>query len=98
MIIEKVPCVYMMASKKDGVLYIGVTSDLKKRVYEHKNGFYKGFTFKYHVHTLVWYEVHSTMENAIFREKKMKKWKRELKITLIQKENPDWLDLYNSLF
>lgn len=95
---EKNPCVYMIASKKEGVIYIGVTSDLIKRIYQHRNNILKGFSSQYHVHKLVWYEIHSTMENAITREKKMKKWKRELKIKLIEKENSNWSDLYETLF
>ena len=98
MYFEKNPCVYMVASKKDGVIYIGVTSNLIKRIYEHKNNILKGFTSQYHVHKLVWYEIHSTMESAITREKKMKKWQRELKVKLIEKENPNWNDLYETLF
>ena len=94
---EKNPCVYIMASKKDGVLYIGVTSDLIKRVYQHKNNILKGFTSKFLVHKLVWYELHETMECAITREKKLKKWQRDLKTNLIEKQNPDWNDLYCGL-
>ena len=93
----KQPCVYMLANKKQGVLYIGVTSDLIKRVWQHKNDITKGFTQKYYVHNLVWYEVHQDMESAISREKKMKKWLREWKVRLIEKENPNWLDLYSDL-
>ncbi len=93
----KQPCVYMLASKKGGVLYIGVTSNLVKRIWEHKNNSMKGFTQKYNVHNLVWFEPHETMESAISREKKLKRWLRDWKITLIEKENPDWLDLYSSI-
>ena len=90
----KLPCVYILASKKDGVLYIGVTSDLVKRSWEHKNNIVEGFTEKYNVHRLVWYETHETMFTAIQREKQLKKWNRDWKIKLIEKENPEWCDLY----
>ncbi len=89
--------VYIMASKKNGTLYIGVTSNLLKRVYEHKNDLVAGFTKKYQVHRLVYYEVHTDIHQAITREKQMKKWKRQWKIELIEKTNSDWMDLYNSL-
>ena len=86
--------VYMMASKRNGTLYIGVTSDLKKRVYEHKNDLIEGFTKKYQVHNLVWFEEHGNAENAITKEKQMKERKREWKINKIVEINPDWDDLY----
>ncbi len=91
------PCVYILASKKNGTLYIGVTSDLIKRVWEHKNNFVEGFTKRCSVHTLVWYEVHETMESAIAREKALKFWKRAWKIELIEAANPDWLDRFGEL-
>jgi putative endonuclease len=78
-------------------LYIGVTSDIVKRVWEHKNDAVEGFTKRYGVHTLVWYEAHETMESAITREKTIKGWKRKWKLELIEKENPQWIDLYDSL-
>jgi putative endonuclease len=84
-----------MASGKNGTLYIGVTSDLVKRVWEHKNDLADGFTKRYAVHQLVWYEVHETMESAIAREKAMKEWKRLWKLDLIEKTNPEWTDLYS---
>jgi putative endonuclease len=87
----------MMASQKNGTLYIGVTSDLIRRVWQHKNNIHDGFTKKYRVHNLVWYEVHRDVKEAIRREKQMKKWRRQWKINLIEKENPDWGDLYESL-
>ena len=87
----------MMASKKNGTLYIGVTSDLKKRVYEHKNDLIEGFTKKYQVHNLVWFEKHGNAEAAITKEKQMKEWKREWKINRIIESNPDWNDLYTSI-
>jgi putative endonuclease len=89
--------VYLLASKRDGTLYIGVTSDLVKRVYEHKNNLVDGFTKKYHVHKLVYYEVTDDINGAIIREKQIKKWKRAWKIELIEKNNPDWRDLYFEL-
>lgn len=88
------PCVYILASKRNGTLYIGVTSDLVKRVWEHKSNLVEGFTKKYKVHDLVWYEMHDTMETAINREKQLKEWKRQWKIALIEKANPYWNDLY----
>jgi putative endonuclease len=91
------PCVYILASKKNGTLYVGVTSDLVKRVWEHKNDFVEGFTKKYGVHTLVWYEVHVTMGSAITREKALKYWKRAWKLRLIETDNPGWIDLYEKL-
>ena len=91
------PCVYILASARNGTLYIGVTSDLVKRVWQHKNDFVEGFTKQYGVHTLVWYEVHETMESAIAREKALKNWHRAWKIRLIEESNPEWLDLYEKL-
>ena len=90
----KQPCVYMMASKKGGVVYIGVTSDLIKRVYQHKSGEIDGFTADYFVKRLVWFELHETMESAISREKQLKNWHRPWKIGLIEQSNPQWRDLY----
>jgi len=90
-------CVYMLCSKQNGTLYIGVTSDLIRRVYEHRNDLADGFTKKYSVHRLVWYEVHGSAETAILREKQIKKWNRLWKLDLIQQENPDWKDLYDEL-
>ena len=89
--------VYILASKKNGTLYIGVTSNLVKRVYEHKNNLVEGFTKKYHVHTLVYYEVFEDIEEAIKWEKRLKKWNRKWKIELIEKKNPNWDDLYESI-
>ena len=76
---------------------MGVTSDLIKRVWEHKNGLAEGFTKRYRVHELVWYEVHETMESAIHREKMIKEWKRRWKLELIEKKNPNWADLYKEI-
>ncbi|MEJ2452031.1 MAG: GIY-YIG nuclease family protein [Gammaproteobacteria bacterium] len=94
----KQPCVYMMASKRNGTLYVGVTSNLVKRVWEHKNHLVEGFTRKYGVTTLVWFEAHETMESAIQREKAIKNWNRAWKINLIVRMNPQWRDLYTDLF
>ena len=88
------PAVYILASKKGGTLYIGVTSDLVKRIYEHKNDFIDGFSKEYHVHMLVYFELHESMEEAIKKEKQLKKWNRQWKIELIEKENSEWKDLY----
>jgi putative endonuclease len=86
--------VYMMASKRRGTLYIGVTSNLAGRTGEHKEDLREGFTKKYGVHLLVWFEEYSDIRDAISREKRMKKWRREWKIELIEKTNPNWLDLF----
>ncbi|HEV2424354.1 MAG TPA: GIY-YIG nuclease family protein [Terriglobia bacterium] len=90
----KQPCVYILANDRNGTLYTGVTSDLAKRIWEHKNGSMEGFTKKYDVHTLVWYEQHETMESAINREKAIKEWQRAWKLRLIEESNPEWRDLY----
>ncbi len=86
--------VYILASQKNGTLYIGVTNDLVKRAYEHKNNFVDGFTKKYKVHALVHYEQFTDVYDAIVREKQLKKWRRAWKLGLIEKHNPDWNDLY----
>ena len=93
----KQPAVYILASKRNGTLYIGVTSDLVKRVWQHKNDVVEGFTKKYGVHTLVYYELHASMNEAITREKQLKKWNRAWKIALIEKQNPEWDDLWPSI-
>ena len=95
---ERQPCVYIIASKKNGTLYTGVTSNLVRRVWEHKQHMLKGFTSKYNVSALVWYEVHEIMESAISREKVIKNWKREWKIKTIENMNPQWKELYYDLF
>ena len=97
MAIEKRPCVYLLASQRNGTLYAGVTSDLIKRVWEHKSDLVDGFTKKYGVHTLVWFEMHESMDSAITREKSIKGWKRRWKLELIEASNPDWQDLYERL-
>jgi len=93
----KQPCVYMLAGKRNGTLYIGVTSDLIKRVYLHRMELVEGFSKRYGIHDLVWYEVHETMESAIQREKQLKNWSRQAKITLLERTNPDWHDLWMDL-
>ena len=90
----KAPAVYILASQRNGTLYIGVTSDLIKRIWQHREGVVEGFTEQYEVKTLVWYEQHETMESAISREKQLKKWNRDWKLRLIEKQNPQWLDLW----
>jgi putative endonuclease len=89
--------VYILASRKNGTLYIGVTSDLAKRIYEHKEKLIDGFTKEYNVHVLVYYEQHNEIEEAILREKQMKKWNRQWKIRLIEENNPEWKDLYEEI-
>src|SRR5258706_10639895 len=93
----KRPCVYLLASGKNGTLYVGVTSNLVKRVWKHKEKLVDGFTKAYAVDRLVWYELHETMESAIAREKAIKEWKRLWKLQLIESTNPDWADLYDQI-
>src|SRR5437870_4721220 len=95
---EKIPCVYIVASKRNGTLYTGVTSDLPGRIWQHRNGALDGFSKKYGCKMLVWYEVHNSMEAAITREKQIKEWHRQWKLRLIEESNPNWDDLYDSLF
>ena len=90
----KQPCVYILASRRNGTLYTGMTSDLVQRVWQHKNNVVEGFTKKYGVHLLVWFEVHATMESAIEREKTIKGWRRCWKLELIELINPQRQDLY----
>lgn len=87
--------VYMISNKKDGILYIGFSGNLIKRVYEHKNKIISGFSTKYNLDKLVYYEIYEDPENAIKREKRLKKYRREDKIKLVEKLNPEWTDLYN---
>ncbi len=89
--------VYILASKKHGTLYIGVTNDLIKRVFEHKNNLVEGFTKKYGVHQLVYFEQTGDINSAITREKQLKKWRRQWKIELIEEKNPEWKDLFLGL-
>jgi putative endonuclease len=94
---NKQPCVYMLSSQRNGTLYIGVTSDLIKRVYQHRMGMVDSFTKRYGIHDLVWYEIHEMMESAILREKQLKKWSRIAKIRLIEQQNSNWQDLWLEL-
>ena len=93
----KLSYVYIMANRRNGTLYIGVTSDLIRRVYEHKNCLIEGFTKKYSIHNLVYYEIFEDVNEAIICEKKLKTWERDWKIALIEKSNPGWEDLYKEL-
>ena len=94
---ERIPCVYILASRRNGTLYIGVTSNLVERIWQHKEGLVEGFTRKYRVHDLVYYEVHEAMDGAIAREKQLKKWDRAWKLRMIEQFNPSWKDLYADL-
>ncbi len=89
--------VYIITNKRNGTLYTGVTSNLKKRIYEHKEGLAEGFSKTYHLKCLVWYEVHDDINEAILREKRIKKWERIWKLRMIEEMNPEWNDLYNTL-
>lgn len=91
---NKSSCTYILANRKNGTLYVGVTSNLAKRIFEHKNNLADGFTKKYQVHNLIHYESFNKIEDAIRREKQLKNWKRVWKIDLIEKTNPEWEDLY----
>ncbi|HKI65300.1 MAG TPA: GIY-YIG nuclease family protein [Burkholderiales bacterium] len=91
---ERQPCVYILASRRNGTLYTGVTSDLIKRIWQHKNDLAEGFTRKHRIHILVWFERHQEMESAIRREKAIKEWNRAWKLRLIEEANPEWRDLY----
>ena len=93
----KQPCVYMLASRRNGTLYVGVTSSIAKRAWEHRNHLIEGFTKRHHVTHLVWYELHRSMEEAIRREKAIKEWKRQWKLQVIEQDNPTWRDLYHDL-
>jgi len=94
---DKQPAVYILASGYNGTLYIGVTSNLIQRIWQHKNDLVEGFTGKYGVHSLVYFELHGDMQTAIQREKQLKKWNRQWKIALIEKVNPMWRDLWEGL-
>jgi putative endonuclease len=89
---------YILASKRNGTLYVGVTNNLSRRVWEHRNKLVEGFTSEYGVDRLVWFEEHQYIDKAIQREKNIKKWPRQWKIDLIEQSNPDWDDLYNPLY
>ena len=95
---EKLPCVYIIANKKNGTLYAGVTTQLKQRMWQHKNKVVDGFSTRYRLNLLVYYELHDSIENAILREKQLKKWNRKWKLKLIHEFNPLWRDLYLDLF
>ena len=95
---EKQYFVYILSSKKYGTIYTGVTSNLAQRIYQHKESLFEGFTKRYNVHRLVYYEVHSNISEAITREKHIKNWNRQWKINLIEQDNPQWLDLSFGLF
>jgi putative endonuclease len=94
---KKQPCVYILSSQRNGTLYIGVTSNLVKRGWEHRHGVVEGFTKKYGVHHLVYDEIHGDMMSAITREKQLKKWNRVWKLRLIEEYNPTWRDLWEEL-
>ena len=93
----KSPCVYIMANRKDGTLYVGVTSDLARRAFEHRTGVHEGFSRRYGCRLLVWYERYERMDEAIAREKQIKGGSREKKLALVEAMNPDWADLYETL-
>jgi putative endonuclease len=91
------PCVYIVTNQRNGTLYIGVTSNLKQRIWQHKEGFVEGFAKQHGLNCLVWYELHDNMENAITREKQLKEWRRAWKIRIIEEMNPYWNDLYDAI-
>jgi len=93
----KAPAVYILASKRRGTLYIGVTSNLVQRIWQHREALVEGFTQRYGIKTLVWFEQHATMESAIGRERAMKKWLRLWKLELVERSNPDWRDLWSDI-
>jgi putative endonuclease len=94
---ELAPAVYLLASRRNGTLYVGVTSNLPSRIFQHRSGLIPGFTREYGVKLLVWFEQHATMESAIIREKRIKKWNRAWKLELLEADNPDWRDLAEDL-
>ncbi|BDY04093.1 GIY-YIG nuclease family protein [Ferrimonas sp. YFM] len=94
---DKLPCVYLMTNARNGILYIGVTSNLHKRVWEHRNHVVEGFTKQHHLTKLVYFEMHSSMYQAITREKQLKNWQRQWKIELIEQTNPYWRDLWEDI-
>jgi putative endonuclease len=96
-VVDRRPCVYILASQRNGTPYVGVTGDLARRIFEHKEGAIEGFTKDYGVHNLVFYEFHETMDDALTREKRIKKWRRQWKLDLIEQNNPQWRDLYQDL-
>ena len=94
---EKIPCVYMLTNRPEGVLYIGVTTCLSQRIWQHRQKLVDGFSKKYNLERLIWYETHTSIGAAIAREKQLKKWNREWKIQLIESLNPKWKDLYSEV-
>ncbi|MFN1583555.1 GIY-YIG nuclease family protein [Vibrio rotiferianus] len=94
---DKVPCVYILTSNNNAALYIGVTSQLPQRIWQHKNGIVEGFTKKYNVHKLVYFELFEDIPTAISREKQLKQWKREWKLELVRESNPNFLDISSSV-
>jgi putative endonuclease len=94
---DRLPCVYILANRERGTLYVRVTSDLPGRIWQHKHDLVPSFSGRYRVHTLVWFEVHETMESAIQREKRIKRWNRAWKLELIESTNHDWRDLYSDI-
>ncbi len=94
---SKQPAVYILASRRNGTLYVGVTSDLARRVWEHRSDLVEGFTSRYGVHHLVYFEMFDELEQAILREKRLKKWNRAWKIDLIERHNPVWRDLWDTI-
>ena len=95
---DRQPCVYILAKNRNGTLYIGVTADLSKRIWQYKSKVIDGFQKKYNIDKLVWYELHQSFESAICREKSIKKWNRDWKLQLIEETNPDWHDLYKEIY
>ena len=95
---KKLPCVYIVTNKKNGTLYIGVTTQLSQRIWQHKEKVVDGFSKRYELNLLVYYEMHGSIESAIVREKQLKNWNRQWKLKLIYEFNPEWLDLYLDLF
>ncbi|MFK7794749.1 MAG: GIY-YIG nuclease family protein [Gammaproteobacteria bacterium] len=95
---EKSPCVYIVTNKKNGTLYLGVTTQLRQRIWQHKEKVADGFSKRYELDLLVYYELHDTIESSILREKQLKNWNRQWKLKLIYEFNPEWLDLYLELF
>jgi len=96
-LVQFVYYVYLLASRKHGTLYVGVTNNLVRRIYQHKSHAVRGFSSRYNVHLLVWFESYDDPTNAIAREKEIKKWRRDWKVNLIEQSNPEWVDLYESI-
>ena len=95
--IERQPCVYVLARRRNGTLYVGVTSNLPARIWQHRNDVWNGFTHRYGAHDLVWFEMHESMGSAIGREKAIKEWKRAWKVDSTEASNPNWRDLYQQI-